>query len=88
MVSDIYTDGKYLEHNPLWHTERSPWKAEKIFSILSRNKIEFTTVADVGCGAGEVVKQLQEKFPPDKTFSGYEISPQGFLKNIILFLEI
>jgi SAM-dependent methyltransferase len=77
-MKNIYEDGKYFEQNPLWHTERSPWKAGKIISILSKNKIEFTSIADVGCGAGEVLNQLQKNIKTAKKFSGYEISPQGF----------
>lgn len=77
-METIYTDGEYFNNNPLWHTERSAWKAEKIFSILRKNKINFYTVADVGCGAGEVLKQVQQKSGSEKKYSGYEISPQGF----------
>lgn len=77
-MENIYEDGRYFEQNPQWHTERSPWKVKKIISLLSKNKIEFTTIADVGCGAGEVLNQLQKRMKFVKSLSGYEISPQGF----------
>lgn len=73
----IYTDGTYLENNTTWHVEDSPWKANQIFKILSRNKVSPQTVCEIGCGAGEILKQLSEKLPTT-SFHGYEISPQAF----------
>ncbi|HEV8193020.1 MAG TPA: class I SAM-dependent methyltransferase, partial [Ktedonobacterales bacterium] len=35
------------------------------------------TICEVGCGAGEVLKQLQERLEPDCDFWGYDISPQA-----------
>lgn len=77
-LKNIYTDGTYLDKNPQWHSERSPWKAEKISSIIKKNKIQFQSIADVGCGAGEVLNCLLKEFGESKNYSGYEISPQGF----------
>lgn len=77
-MENIYTDGTYLDKNPQWHSERSPWKAKKISSILKKNNIEFNTIVDAGCGAGEVLVCLQKEFGNTKKYTGYEISPQGF----------
>lgn len=77
-MDTIYTDGQYLANNPQWHTERSDWKAAKIFNLLKKNNIDFTSMGDVGCGAGEVLKCLQTKYDTLKMFYGYEISPQGY----------
>ncbi len=78
-ISDrnIYTNGEYLENNLNWHIEDSPWKANKIHDILLRNNILSKTICEVGCGAGEILKQLSEKLPSVK-FYGYEISPQAY----------
>lgn len=73
-----YTDGEYLAQNPTWHVEDSPWKAEKIFDILSRNDLAPTTICEVGCGAGEVLAQLQQRMPHYCRFWGYDISPQAY----------
>ena len=74
----IYLDGEYLAKNPGWHIEESPWKAKQILRMLKKNHIVPRTVCDVGCGAGEVLKQLQESLDGECLFRGYEISPQAF----------
>ena len=76
-AKEIYLDETYLTNNPTWHVEDSPWKALQIIKMLSRHKIDAATVCEVGCGAGEILKQLSASYP--KTlFSGYELSPQAF----------
>lgn len=78
MDRSIYTDGTYLDKNPTWHTEDSAWKARQILRMLQRNSINPKTICEVGCGAGEVLRQLQEGMDPSCEFHGYEISPQAF----------
>jgi hypothetical protein len=34
-----YTSRAYLEKNPLWHTEESPWKADQVMRMLNRQTI-------------------------------------------------
>lgn len=77
-LEELYVSGVYLEKNPNWHVEESPWKAKHIMRMLARNGIAPETIGDVGCGAGEVLKQLQEKMDPTCSFWGYDISPQAF----------
>jgi 2-polyprenyl-3-methyl-5-hydroxy-6-metoxy-1,4-benzoquinol methylase len=76
MVEKIYTEenGEYLKNNPTWHVEDSPWKANQIIKILKRNKIEPKTIAEIGCGAGEILNQLHMHLPKEITFTGYDIS--------------
>jgi len=74
----IYEDGTYLEHNPTWHVEHSPWKAGEIAKILERNAIRPATVCEIGCGAGEVLLSLADRLGPSIAYVGYEISPQAF----------
>lgn len=78
-TEDIYTkeNGEYLKSNPSWHVEDSPWKAKQILKILSRNRINPKSVAEVGCGAGEILNQLYGAMPGDVNFAGYDISPDG-----------
>jgi predicted TPR repeat methyltransferase len=78
MNGSIYTDGTYLDKNPTWHTEDAPWKARQVLRMLERNNIRPRTICEVGCGAGEVLRQLQENMDPSCEFHGYEISPQAF----------
>jgi len=74
---EIYKDGQYFENNQSWHVEDSPWKANQILKILTKNKIKPATVCEVGCGAGEILFQLSKQLP-ETEFFGYEISPQAF----------
>ena len=35
-LEDMYKSGEYLEKNPTWHVEESPWKARQIMRMLAR----------------------------------------------------
>lgn len=72
---DIYKGEAYLEKNPSWHVEESPFKAKYILKLLERNNLSPSTICEVGCGAGEVLKQLQDKMGLGHEFWGYDISP-------------
>lgn len=75
--SEIYKDGTYLERNNSWHVEESPFKAKYILRLLDRNRVEPQMICEVGCGAGEVLRQLQSKMGTRCEFWGYDISPQA-----------
>ncbi|MEI9946589.1 MAG: methyltransferase domain-containing protein [Chitinophagaceae bacterium] len=77
MPNSIYNDGQYLDYNPSWHIEDSPWKAGQIRKMIERNKLQFSSVAEIGCGAGEILRQLQLSYP-QSTYHGYEISEQAY----------
>lgn len=77
-MNPIYEDGTYLEENPTWHQEDSPWKAKQVSKILKRNKINPSTICEIGCGAGEILACLAHEYGDSVTFSGYEVSPQAF----------
>jgi len=77
-TKSIYQDGTYLDKNPLWHVEESPWKAAQILRMMEQNHLAPETICEIGCGAGEVLKQLEKKMDPRCEFWGYEISPQAF----------
>ncbi len=75
----IYSDGVYLKNNPTWHSEDSAWKARQVMNMLDRNKrCVPRSVCEVGCGAGHVLVELQNRLPKPTVFSGYEISPDAF----------
>lgn len=74
-ASDQHVNGEYFKKNPTWHVEYSPWKADNIHRLLTRRQILPQTVCEVGCGAGEVLRQLQLKMDPNCTFAGYDIAP-------------
>ena len=78
MPREMYVSGEYLQNNPMWHAEESPWKAKQILKIMERNNIAPKTICEVGCGAGEILARLQHEMPVECEFLGYEISPQAF----------
>jgi SAM-dependent methyltransferase len=73
MTGSIYDDGSYLESNPGWHAEDSPWKAQQVLRMLQQHHIRPHTVAEIGCGAGEILRQLSLNLPA-AAFSGFDIS--------------
>jgi len=77
MVREIYTSGEYLKKHPERGAGTSSWKAERILQMLRRHRMEPRTACDVGCGAGEVLKQLHDRLDSSVRFVGYEISPQA-----------
>lgn len=74
----VYENGTYLDNNPTWHEEDSPWKAGQIEKILCKNHVNPSTICEVGCGAGEILNCLTNSYGSSVTCSGYEISPQAF----------
>ncbi|MBP6433014.1 MAG: hypothetical protein KA319_14730 [Ferruginibacter sp.] len=68
-------NSEYLQLNTTWHQEDAAWKAKQILQAINRNKIEVKTIAEIGCGAGEILVQLQQNLA-DKTiaFSGLDIA--------------
>ncbi|MGZ3624420.1 MAG: class I SAM-dependent methyltransferase [Ktedonobacteraceae bacterium] len=78
MLEQIYISGDYQERNPSWHIEESPWKARQVIRMLRNDHIDPKIICEVGCGAGEVLFQLQKYMNDKCLFWGYDISPQAF----------
>ena len=74
---ELYKDGSYLEKNPTWHVEESPFKVKYILRLLRKNSLTVHSVCEAGCGVGEVLRLLQFAMPPDTDFVGFDISPQA-----------
>ena len=64
----MYQSGEYVEKNPTYHVEDSSWKAEQIVRMMKQNQLQPRTVCEVGCGAGEILRQLQTQLPADTEF--------------------
>jgi hypothetical protein len=75
--SNRYIDGTYLKKNPTWDEEDSPYKAEILWKIINKNNLSPITICEVGCGAGGILKCLQDKFEENVIFQGYDISPDA-----------
>lgn len=78
VTDSIYFNGQYAAKNPNFHQEDSPWKARQILQLIGQNAIQPQTICEVGCGAGEILRQLQTQLNEQVHFFGYEISPQAF----------
>ena len=77
-ADSVYQTGEYVERNPTYHVEDSSWKATQILKMIEKHDLQPQSLCEVGCGAGEVLKQLQSSLPAGTEFFGYEISPQAF----------
>jgi len=75
-IAKRYLESDYLEHNPAWDMEDSPWKAERTNSMLRKYGVTPKTFCEVGCGAGGVLGSLGAYFP-DAEFTGYDIAPDA-----------
>lgn len=78
----IYDDGSYLEANPDWHAADAPFKAQWIARLLQQHSIVPISIAEVGCGSGEILVELRRRYP-DATFTGYDISTQASAINSV-----
>lgn len=76
-MKEIYNDQTYLHNHPTWHEEDAAWKASKISQALKAHKLSPQTVAEIGCGTGEIVRLLAEELP-QVSFSGFDISQDVF----------
>jgi SAM-dependent methyltransferase len=77
-MSQLYTSGAYSESNPTWHQEDSPWKALQIDRVLRRNRIEYSSVAEIGCGAGGVLRALEaDDETGSRRYYGFDIAPEA-----------
>jgi 2-polyprenyl-3-methyl-5-hydroxy-6-metoxy-1,4-benzoquinol methylase len=76
-MQNIYTDGTYLAKNPSYDVGDSPWKAQQILKMIRKNNLQLNSICEVGCGAGEILRQLQLNLPDSISYQGYDISPQA-----------
>jgi SAM-dependent methyltransferase len=73
-----YVDGEYLTANPTWGSEDSAWKARMIHSLWLRTGLPVPgTVAEIGCGSGGILAELQLRFPDTTVYAGFDIAPEA-----------
>ena len=72
-----YQNNEYRDSNPTWHAEDSPWKAQQIATMLNKHAFSPSTICEIGCGAGDILLRLSERFP-NSTLHGYEVSKDAF----------
>ncbi|CAK6696860.1 class I SAM-dependent methyltransferase [Synechococcus sp. CBW1107] len=76
--TDRYSSGQYLAANPDWHASDAPWKARQVRAMLHRHGLVPSTVLEVGCGTGVMLRSLAASPELALTrFEGFDISPQA-----------
>jgi len=74
---DLYTSGEYETLAADWHVSESAWKARHILAMLRKHRIQPQSICEIGCGAGEVLRQLELALPPSCEFVGYDVAPRA-----------
>jgi 2-polyprenyl-3-methyl-5-hydroxy-6-metoxy-1,4-benzoquinol methylase len=77
MPTNSFVTGEYVKKVPHWHTDDSVWKARSVRQVLRRNHLSPRLIGEVGCGTGEVLRQLQFSMDPQCHFLGYDIAPEA-----------
>ena len=73
-----YTDGEYLAANPTWGLEDSAWKARMIHKLWLQSALPVPgTIAEIGCGSGGILAELQSRFPDTTSYAGFDIAPEA-----------
>ncbi len=80
-LTQKYLTRDYLDKNPTWDVEDSPWKARHVMDLLAKCKEEPTTICEIGCGAGGILNALSRSLPNARLY-GFDIAP-----DVILFWE-
>lgn len=75
-IEKRYLDGQYAVQNPTWDTEDSRWKAQQVLRMVQNHGIAPRRIAEIGCGAGAVLKNLSEALPGAR-LCGFDISPDA-----------
>ncbi len=70
----MYNNSEYLENNPTWGIEDSPYKVSHILDLLKSNNITPSTIADIGCGAGEILSLVDKGLKSPSQCTGFDIS--------------
>jgi SAM-dependent methyltransferase len=77
-MASIYETGQYMELNPSYHVQDSPWKARQIAGVINRHSLRPRSVAELGCGAGAILGALSKQGVLESArFFGYDISPKA-----------
>ena len=74
-IEERYLDGTYFDKNPDWDRSDSKWKAELVKNILDSNLIYPSSIVEIGCGAGDVLRILRLSYQQVQ-LAGFDISPQ------------
>lgn len=74
-IEQRYLDGSYLQKNPNWDRADATWKADQVLKILTDHKVAPTSVCEIGCGSGDILRSLSSRLTAARLV-GYDVSPQ------------
>jgi len=78
---EMYGSGDYIQKNPTWDIEDSPWKARLVLRAIAEADLTVSSFCEVGCGAGGVLDYLASEVP-NASFTGFDIADgMEFWKN-------
>lgn len=73
--SSLYLSDDYVQQNPTWDEEDSPWKAKQVSEFIIANDTKPKRVVEVGCGAGGILAELRLLLGEDVELDGFDIAP-------------
>ncbi|MCA9073544.1 MAG: methyltransferase domain-containing protein [Planctomycetaceae bacterium] len=76
-ITDLYTQGSYLDKHPGWHAERSPWKAAHVLRGLRAANLNPSSICDIGCGTGLALAEVVKGLSGVERAVGFEPSPDA-----------
>lgn len=79
-MASISNEGTFVEDSRSGREVDSPWKARQILKMLDRHGIEPATVCEVGCGTGEVIRELADALGHDRSYVGLDISARAIAR--------
>ena len=81
-IPNMYNDGNYVAHNPTWHVEDAPWKADQILRVFEPDGRSIR-ICEVGCGVGGVLAELGLRLAErgiTATLDGFDIAQGAISK--------
>jgi hypothetical protein len=74
LPDEKYSSSEYLDDNPTWDSEDSPWKAAVVSTFMTKFNISTDDICEVGCGSGGVLSYLRDVYPESK-LTGFDVAP-------------
>ena len=75
--ADTYRSDEYWTRSGKqgFHVEHSTKKANAVLTMIRKHQLRVASIADVGCGAGEILRILADQLDGNTSFQGYDVSP-------------
>src|SRR6266446_5557037 len=82
MEQEEFYNQRWTEWNDLINNSPAPRHRRRIINHFLKSCHEnIQSVADVGCGNGRLLEEIEELFPDIQSLAGYDISPEVIERN-------